>query len=261
MKNKRLIIKLLIFVITFSVFTISPVSYALTNANAIVTPDVVCTEVECFIYDYHKNLSVTHYSQTNSTWSSDYTYYDDTQTKCIYDVVNEVNSYGTIGAIGCLITSYTMISNYFYPTHSPVYKPNVVNDVHVVASNCGWNEPLSTFGLYQYKLFTYTYDNNPQISKSIRSSAGVVPVVKQYIDLGYLVILGLYKSSTTHSYHFIVVNGYRDALTTEGTVYKTLLVRDPSRPSTYTTLDYLIDDTNPSTNGYVVVTIKVIKKN
>lgn len=113
----------------------------------------------------------------------------------------------------------------------------------------------------------FLWDEVASDDKSLKKSSDVIQYIKPFLDAGYLVILKLEKTYTTHGNHFLVVNGYRRAWGLVGSPdINELYVRDPNMGNIFTTLNYLAQDSNPKKDGngvyvgYAVVKIYAYMK-
>lgn len=124
----RLEIFFLSFLLIMSQFGI--MVYADVQPQYILPPPEDCLS-GCYPYYENVNKSVPFYSQTGSPYGSIVPTYIDPKTK-------EIKPCGsTLSLIGCFITSYAMVANYYNPNHNPVWTPKVLSEMNVVNSSCG----------------------------------------------------------------------------------------------------------------------------
>lgn len=153
---------------------------------------------------YAQSLSMPKYYQDDSRWGS--------------VLINKQ----TMQAVGCAVTSFTMIANHF----------KNVGDPGVVAAkldSLGYANPFAyASAASTYGLTAHVYDNTQVANMSYSS---IKTQIVANIEVGRPVMVGLKKGTSTH---FVAAYGYTD----NGNAVR---IYDPWSPRDYSRLDQYID--------------------
>lgn len=191
--------------------------FALDNPS--ISPYIMCVPDlgKCILSDVSqtKTIATVLYKQANSSWANDVTYSPENDNKVCGDPNNP--HYCTIGEVGCVITSFAMITQTWRDTTTIEYTPKLINTTVKNGGTSTWEFAPGDFDNYFSSILQYdeTLFADTTGRNGLKTVEQVLAEIKGPIDSNKLVILGghYFTKNADGTYkehpHFVVVYGYR----------------------------------------------------